>query len=71
MKSSTDDAISRKTLEMKRESLLAQAAAIERQLAAQGAKIVDLEHACIAANNDAALEAEIDEWQSFHEPIVE
>lgn len=56
---------------MKRESLLAQAAAIERQLAAQGANPVDLEQACIAANNDASLEAEIDEWQSFHEPVVE
>jgi len=30
-----------------------------------------LERACIAANNDTALNQEIDEWQSFDEEIQE
>jgi hypothetical protein len=40
---------------------------VEEELARRAA---DLEKACLAANADAALEAEIEEWQAFDTPLV-
>lgn len=71
MKQSTDNAQLDEMLRLKKAALLSQVAEIELQLATSKRTNGGLEEACVAANGDAALEAEIDEWQAFDESVVE